>query len=85
MIMELTERVTNLELAKERHESAIKTLQQSDTKKSDMMDTFFEFMISTKAEAEGRDKTLKKLLSWITVLSILSPIITIVVNAIVTK
>lgn len=83
--MELTERVTNLELAKERHEGAIRTLQQNDREKKDLMDRFYEFMISTKAEAEGRDKTLKRLLSAITVLSILSPIITVIINAVVTK
>lgn len=78
--MELTERVNKLEIGYVQHDGRIKTLEDRGKRSEDTLEELKTFMIESRAEQVGRDKTLKKFMSVLTAISILSPVIVILVN-----
>ena len=78
--MELTERVHKLEVGHVDHETRLKRVEKENEEQKQKEQTFHDFIIKTEARAEGRDKTLKVFMTVLSVLSILSPVLTIIVT-----
>ena len=78
--MELTERVHKLEVGHVDHETRLKRVEKENEEQKQNEQTFHDFIIKTEARAEGRDKTLKVFMTVLSVLSILSPVLTIIVT-----
>lgn len=81
--MELVDRVSKLEIGYVQHDSRIKILEEHREKSEDALDELKTFMIESRAEQAGRDKTLKKFMGALTAISILSPVLVALVNWIV--
>lgn len=78
--MELTERVHNLEIKHADHEVRLKRVEQENEKAKANELTFHDFIVATEAEAKGRDKTLKVMLTILTTLSAISTLATVLTN-----
>ena len=81
--MELTERVHKLEIGHVDHESRLKKVEKENERQHENELVFHDFIVKTEARAEGRDKTLKVFMSVLTVVAILSPAATILIQSLV--
>ena len=81
--MELTDRVHKLEIGHVDHETRLRRVEKDGEERKQNEQTFHDFIVKTEARAEGRDKTLKVFMSVLTVVSIVSPAITILVSSMV--
>lgn len=81
--MELTERVHKLEIGHVDHEGRLKKVEKENERQHENELVFHDFIVKTEARAEGRDKTLKVFMSVLTVVSILSPAATILIQSLV--
>lgn len=78
--MELTERVHKLEVGHVDHETRLERVEKENEEQKQNDQTFHDFIIKNDARAEGRDRTLKVFMTVLSVLSILSPVLTIIVT-----
>lgn len=83
--MELTERVHNLEIKHIDHEGRIKKLEKDNETQQENINEFHDFIVKTEARAEGRDKTLKLFMTVLSLIALVSPALTILVNSMINK
>lgn len=74
-MMELEEKVDKISLKVERHSSEIQHLKDTVDSHGERIENFAEFMATVRAEQEARDKSLNRLLTIVTVISALSPVV----------
>lgn len=79
--MELTEKVHKLEMGYHNHEVRLSRVEKENEKQLESEKTFHDFMVAYDARAEGRDRTLKTFMTILTVISIISPALTILINS----
>lgn len=83
--MELTERVHNLEIKHADHEIRLKKVEKENEEQQKDVLAFHDFIVKTEARAEGRDKTLKVFMAILSVIALVSPALTILINSLITK
>ena len=74
-MMELEDKVEKISLSVERHSSEIQHLKDTVESHGERIENFAEFMATVRAEQEARDKSLNRLLTIVTVISALSPVV----------
>lgn len=78
--MELTERVHKLEIGHVDHETRLKRVEKQNELQESKEAEFHDFIVKTEAKAEGRDKTLRIMLTVVTALTTLSTLVTVLGN-----
>lgn len=78
--MELAEKVHKLELGHHDHEIRITKVEKENEKQIKAEQEFHDFIVATEAQAKGRDKTLKVMLTVLTTLSAISTLATVLTN-----
>lgn len=78
--MELVERVGKLEIGQHDHEGRIKRLEKDNETQQVNINTFHDYIVRTEAKAEGRDRTLKIFMTVLSLIALISPALTILVN-----
>lgn len=78
--MELAERVGKLEIEHHDHEGRIKRLEKDNETQQVNINTFHDYIVRTEAKAEGRDKTLKIFMTVLSLIALISPALTILIN-----
>lgn len=78
--MELTERVHKLEIGHADHEVRLRKVEKENEEAKKNEQTFHDYIVATEAQAKGRDKTLKVMLTVLTTLSAISTLATVLTN-----
>lgn len=81
--MELTDRVQKLEIGHTDHELRIKKVERENELQQKNAEAFHDYIIKTEARAEGRDKTLKVFMTVLSVIALVSPALTLLLNALI--
>lgn len=83
--MELTERVHKLEIKHADHEVRIKKIEKDNETQQDTINEFHDYIVKTEAKAEGRDRTLKVFMTILSLVALVSPALTVLLNSMINK
>ena len=72
----------NVHVLLREHEVEISHLKENDRAQQAQVDSLTAFMIRSQAQSDERDKTLKRSLTVLSIISILSPVFNMIINAV---